>query len=65
MIGIAKLALSAKATMSLIILAAATTAVLLGKIEGIHYAAIVSTVSAIFLHTHMKTDLASMKGPNQ
>lgn len=58
MLGLKKLALSAKATMSLIVLSAATVAVMLNKIEGSHYAAIISVVSTIFLYSHAKTDIA-------
>ena len=56
--GIAGLLASKKGTLSLLMLACATAAVLLGKIDGISYAAVVTTVSSVFMWTQHKTDMA-------
>ena len=56
--GINGLLASRKATLSLLILACSTTAVLLGKIDGMSYAAIVGTIGSIFMWMHTKTDCA-------
>jgi len=58
--GIKGLLASKKGTLSLIILACSTVGLMLGKLDGTSYAAIVATVSAIYQYTCHKTDIAAM-----
>jgi phosphoribosylcarboxyaminoimidazole (NCAIR) mutase len=59
-IGIVKIFESAKATFSLIIAGAAFAANLTGHLDSNGLAAVISTVSIIFMHTHAKTDCAKI-----
>lgn len=49
---------SKKATMCLLILTASTVSVLLSKIDGTSYAAIMTVISTIYSYTAYKTDVA-------
>lgn len=59
--GILRILDSAKGTMSLLVLIFSTVAVLLARIDGVSYAAIMGTVSAIFMWTRHKTDIADLE----
>jgi hypothetical protein len=64
-IGLISILESAKATFSLIIAGGALYANLTGHLDGGGLAAIISTVSVIFMHTHTKTDLANIAAGNK
>ena len=64
-IGFIGLLKSKKATMSLIILACATTAVMLGKIDGMSFSAVVGTIGTIYCWTAHKVDLATLSVPER
>jgi hypothetical protein len=57
-VGLIKLIQSSKATMSLIILACSTTGLLLGKLDGTSFAAVVGTIGTIFMWTNHKVDMS-------
>lgn len=59
--GILKILDSAKGTLSLLVLIFSTIAVVMGRIDGISYAAIMGTISAIFMWTRQKTDIADLE----
>jgi len=55
---------SAKLFLSLVIVLLASTALMLGKIDGTSYSVVITAVTAIFSYTRMKTDTAVInKGP--
>lgn len=56
-IGLIELFKSKKATLSLIILACATTALFMGKLDGQWYAAVISSIVLIYNWTQHKIDL--------
>lgn len=58
--GIKGLLESKKGTLSLIVLACATTGLLLGKLDGMAYAAIVGTMGSIFCWTSHKQSIAEL-----
>lgn len=64
-IGMLGLIQSKKGTLSLIILACSTVAVMLSKIDGMSYAAIVSTIGTIYCWSAAKTDIASLQPPDR
>ena len=57
--GISKLFLSAKGTMSLIVLTATFILALFGRIDGMAFAAAMSCVTSVFLFTHAASDIAN------
>jgi hypothetical protein len=58
-IGLLGLIQSKKGTLSLIILACSTVAVMLSKIDGMSYAAVVGTIGTIYCWTAHKVDIAT------
>ena len=62
--GLIELFKSRKATMSLIILACATTALFLSKLDGTSYAAVIGTIAVIYNYTQNKSDLAYQANQN-
>ena len=60
-IGICKLALSAKGTLSMLVLAAAEVANLTGHLDGMSFAAVIGTISTIFMWSHSRTNLAAIQ----
>lgn len=62
-IGLIDLFKSRKATMCFIILACATPALFIGKLDGMSYAMIVSSIVLIYNFTQHRVDLASMQIP--
>lgn len=64
-IGLIEIIKSSKATMSIIILACSTTGLLLGKLDGTSYAAVIGTIGTIFMWTRHKTDMANMAIPER
>jgi hypothetical protein len=60
--GIAGLYYSRKACFCLTIFATASAALFLGKLEGLHYAAIVSVISSIWLGTHTAQQVYGDRG---
>lgn len=59
--GITGILASKKGTLSLIVLMCATAAVLMSKIDGVSYAAIIGTISTIFMWTTHRTDCEAIK----
>ena len=55
---------SKKGTLSLLVLLCATAAVLMKKIDGVSYAAIISTISVIYNYVAHKVDVALMQAGN-
>lgn len=64
-IGLLELFKSKKATMSLIILACATTALFMGKLDGTSYAAVIGTVAAIYNFCQHAIDKISASLPDR
>jgi len=64
MIGLLELFKSKKATMSLIILAAASTALFMGKLDGTSYAAVIATVATIYNFCQHAIDKIKANLPN-
>ncbi len=62
-IGLIDLFKSRKASMCLIILACATPALFLSKLDGMSYAMIVSSIVLIYNFTQNRSDIASMQIP--
>lgn len=58
-IGLIGLIQSRKATMSLIILACATVALFIGKLDGVSYAAVIATIATIYNVAQHRVDIAS------
>lgn len=56
-LGITKLFLSSKATLCLLILLCATIADLLGKMDGMSYAATISTIAVIYNYCQHRVDI--------
>jgi hypothetical protein len=61
MIGLVELLKSKKATLSLIIIACSTTAMLTGHMEGGAFAATMSTVAVIYNFCQHKFDIANLQ----
>lgn len=59
--GMKSLLASSKGTLSLLILIVSTIAVMYGKIDGLAWSAIVSSVASIFMWTRMKSDCNAIK----
>jgi peroxiredoxin family protein len=64
-VGIIELLSSKKGTLSLLVLACSTTALLLGKLDSSSYAAIITIVASIYHYTTNKIDLANIKNKNE
>ncbi len=62
--GLLGLCSSRKGALSLIIVVAVSILALLGKVEGISYAAVIATVQVLFCWTQSSTDKAAMRVPD-
>lgn len=58
--GLPNLLDSKKGTLCLIVLGCATTGLLMGKLDGTAYAAIIGTISTIFMWTSHKQSIAEL-----